>query len=233
MKKFFITGTGTGVGKTLVTTALCHQLKVTGKRVAAFKPIISGFDGDDLKNDTALILQSLGLPVTKENVEAISPWRFSHPLSPDMAAKKESRIIELDELVSFCKTKEKEAIEDKTDIVLMEGVGGVCVPLNNNHTVLDWMAALEGWKIVLVVGSYLGSLSHTISAVKTLASVNITPHTVIVSESEGSSVILEDTMETLSRFLPEETLIKYIPYCHSNDNGAIWEVMPNISEVCV
>ena len=229
MQKFFITATGTGIGKTLVTTTLCRQLKLAGKKVIALKPIISGYDAADMDNDTALILQSLNLPVTETNIEVISPWRFIAPLSPNMAAAREGKYTSLDEVVGFCEEQGK-GVED---ILLIEGVGGICVPLNNEHTTLDWMAQLVDWKIIVVAGSYLGAISHTLTAVKTLETLGIVLHALIVSESENSTVTLEETIKTLVNFLPKSTHIIPVPRqkkCDRN-NQMLWKEIPQLSEI--
>lgn len=225
MDKFFITATGTDIGKTLVVATLCQQLQAAGKKMIALKPVISGYDSEDMGSDSALILQSCGLSVTTENIEKISPWRFSTPLSPNMAAQREEKKILLDELVVFCQKQEK----TKADILLVEGIGGVCTPLNDKYTVLDWIIALNDWKIILVTGNYLGSISHTLTAVKTLAACNLKLHALIVSESENSSVPLVETIQTLANFLPKSVSI----VCVSRQKEKIWEKMPKISEICL
>src|SRR5688572_14257631 len=101
-RKFFITSSGTGVGKTLVTATLAYQLLAQGKRVSALIPIISGYHEHDVQSDTALLLASQRLNATKPNVEAISPWRFAEPIAPSEAAAKEKRAIDMDELLAFC-----------------------------------------------------------------------------------------------------------------------------------
>lgn len=207
MQKFFITATGTGVGKTLVTTSICYQAMSAGKKIAAIKPVISGYAPDDTESDIALILQSLNLPVTTENIQAISPWRFYSPLAPNMAAAKEGRNISLEEVVAFCKAREKSGV----DILLAEGVGGVCVPLNDKYTVLDWMEQLSDWKIILVAGSYLGSISHTLTSVQAVTARGVKLHSLVVSESENSSVTLADTVETLSNFIEKSVPIISVP----------------------
>ena len=121
MKTLFVTSSGTGIGKTLVTAALCHQLRQAGTRVRALKPVISGFDADtQAESDTAIILDSLGLPLTPETVEPVSPWRFAAPLSPDMAAVREGRALDFDAIVRFC----REAATGPEEVLLIEGVGG-------------------------------------------------------------------------------------------------------------
>ncbi len=205
MKKFFITATGTGIGKTFITTTICKQLIAKEKKIIALKPVISGYNSDNVQSsDTAIILQNCGLDITQENIEKISPWRFYAPLSPDMAAaKEEKKNIDLEELIGFCRGQEK----SQADILIVEGVGGVCVPLNNEHTVLDWIERLDGWKIILVIGSYLGTLSHTLTAFYSLSARNLQLHAVIVNESDGNEIPLENTMETLARFLPKSVAI--------------------------
>lgn len=221
MDKFFITATGTDIGKTLVVTTLCQQLQEAGKKVIALKPVISGYDPDDIGSDSALILQSCGFPVTIENIEKISPWRFASPLSPNMAAQREGKNISLDELVVFCKKQEK----TKADILLVEGVGGVCTPMNDKYTVLDWIITLNDWKVILVTGSYLGAISHTLTAFQTIAARNLKLHALIVSESENSSVKLAETIQTLANFLPKSVSIVCVPRQK--------EKMPKISEICL
>ncbi len=206
MNKFFITATGTNIGKTFVTTNICRELRLSGRKVSVIKPVISGYEENDKNSDTALILESLGLEINKQNIENISPWRFRAPLSPDMAAKKEGKHISLDDLVKFCRSKET----DEHDILLAEAVGGVCVPLNDKETVLDWMEALPGWKIILITSNYLGSISHTISALHSLAAYRLKPYAVIINESEDNTVSMADTEATLLNFLPETAIIASI-----------------------
>ena len=161
-------------------------------------------------NDTALILQSLALPITPENIEKISPWRFSAPLSPDMAARKEGRKIELSEVVKFCQDYRLRG----NDILLIEGVGGVLVPLNETHTIRDLaeklVAELDA-EIILVAGSYLGSISHTLCAIEALSAKNLRLHTLIISESENPAASLAEIKQTLANFLPKTLPIICIP----------------------
>jgi dethiobiotin synthetase len=194
----FITASGTGVGKTYVSAALASALLRTGRRVDVLKPVISGFTTEDFADsDTAVLLKSLGRQATRKTIDAMSPWRFTAPLSPDMAAAQEGRTIDFATLVEFC----RQAIDDSADITLIEGVGGVMVPLTKTHTVLDWIAEL-GIPSIVVVGSYLGTLSHTLTAVAALHARNIPIHGIIISESPDNSIPLTETANSLSRFLP-------------------------------
>lgn len=170
--------------------------------MAAFKPVISGFDDQDMADsDSALLLQSLGREPSLENIKEITPWRFQAPLSPDMAAVREGRVIDFSDLVDFS----KKALAGPEDVKIIEGVGGVMVPLTNSHTVLDWIASLDIPAIV-VVGSYLGTISHTLTAVSVLQARNVEINEIIVSESEESPVEISETIEVMQRFLPGLTI---------------------------
>ena len=104
MSKLFVTATGTEIGKTLVAAALCHEFRAAGRRVRALKPVLSGYDPARLaESDPGILLASLGEAVTEEAVADITPWRFSAPLSPDMAAAREGRRLDLADIVAFCR----------------------------------------------------------------------------------------------------------------------------------
>jgi len=195
-QRFFVTSTGTGIGKSFITAALVRQAKALGKSVAAYKPVISGFDPADAANsDTGLLLQSQELPLMSDNSARVSPWQFSAPLAPSMAARLENRKIDFDELVNHS----RKIIAMAEDIVLIEGVGGVMAPLDDRHTIVDWVEAVE-IQAMLVVGSYLGTISHTLTALAVLQQRCIPIHSVIVNESEDISVPLQDIVEELGRW---------------------------------
>jgi dethiobiotin synthetase len=195
MSTLFVTATGTDVGKTLVVTKLIAELRAARRSVLALKPVASGFDAADVStSDTGVLLDALGLPATPANLDAVSPWRFAAPLSPDMAAARARRSIPFAELVEFCRAPRP------ADVTLIEGIGGVMVPLDAQHTVLDWIAEV-GAPVVLVAGSYLGTLSHTLTAVAALRARGCTLAAVIVSESVEQPVPLEETAAALRRFV--------------------------------
>jgi dethiobiotin synthetase len=98
-------------------------------------------------------------------------------------------------LIAFSRTKIKAA----TSMLFIEGVGGIMVPLNGNLTVLDWMAALN-IPLLLVVGGYLGAISHTLTALDVLAQRKLKIAAIVVSESERGTVELDDTVASITRF---------------------------------
>ncbi len=112
-----------------------------------------------------------------------------------MAARQEGRAIDYEEVVDFC----RRAMAARRGVLLIEGVGGIMVPLDDRHTVLDWMTLLR-IPIVLVAGSYVGTISHTLTALEVLVRRNLDVAAVVISESEGSAASLADTVATVERF---------------------------------
>jgi dethiobiotin synthetase len=205
MQTFFITGSGTEVGKTLVTTLLTAQLADAGVRVAALKPIATGFDPDQFDcTDAAMLLRAMGQRPRIEAIERICPWRFPEPISPDLAAQRAGKPIELRAVLDFCRQPQD------ADVLLIEGIGGAMTPIGADWTVLDWIAEL-GCPAVLVVGSYLGTLSHTLTAAGMLRLRGIELRGVVVSESMEQPVPLGMTVASLSRL--QDAPVVALPRC--------------------
>ena len=195
MTTLFVSASGTEVGKTFVTTMLINELRTMARRVIALKPIISGFaENDARESDTGLILQALGREVTPDNIDEVSPWRFRAPIAPMMAAAREGRVLDIHEVAAFCQMNIA-----PNSIKIIEGVGGVMVPLTNQLTVLDLMVEV-GAPLLLVAGSYLGTLSHTLTALHTVLGRGLKVVGIVISESPDSQVPLLETQSTLSHF---------------------------------
>jgi dethiobiotin synthetase len=195
MSQLFITATGTEIGKTHVTALLTTAFRAAARSVCALKPIATGFDADAIAaSDSGRLLAAQGMTVSTENLEQVTPWRFAQPLSPDMAAARERRRIPFGELLAFCRAPRA------ADMTLIEGIGGLMTPLDDTHTVLDWVEAFAA-PTLLVAGSYLGTLSHTLTAVGMLRRHNPTLlYGVVVSESPEQPVDAAETARVLARF---------------------------------
>lgn len=221
----FVTASGTEIGKTLITAVLARQLRAGGREARVLKPIMSGYnDADAAESDAGRLLRSVEREVTLEAVAEISPWRYTAPLSPDMAAAREGRAIDFDGLTAFCRDETARAAKDGATL-LIEGIGGVMVPLTRKHTVLDWAAALN-LPAVLVTGSYLGSLSHTLTALAAMASRNLGISAVVVSESPDNPVPPEETVNAIARFadpIPVFLVPRITP-----DDPASWNLAPDL-----
>jgi dethiobiotin synthetase len=196
MSAYFVTSTGTDIGKTFVTSGLIRYLRREGRPVHALKPVVSGYDSSVVEtSDPAVLLRTLGCPVSAEEIAEIAPFRFRAPLAPDLAATREGRVLDFENLVAFT----RDAASAPDGILFIEGVGGIMVPLDAQHTVLDWMTAL-GLPVLLIVGGYLGTISHTLTALDVLTRQGLTLKAIVASEGERDTVPLEDTVTSISRF---------------------------------
>jgi dethiobiotin synthetase len=196
MTAIFVSATGTDVGKTFVTTGLIRHFLGQGRAVDAIKPVVSGFDPAAIESsDPGALLAALDRPPTIEEAERISPWRFAAPLSPDMAAKREGRAIDFAAVTEFCRS----AMAARRGHLFIEGIGGIMVPLDASRTVLDLITQLR-LPLLLVAGTYVGTISHTLTALQVLTRRNLDVAAVIVSQSQASAAALEDTVATIARF---------------------------------
>jgi dethiobiotin synthetase len=189
---FFITATGTDLGKTWLTAGVAAACRARGVAVRSLKPVMSGYDVERHEDSDVAKLDAGGTVA----IDMIAPWRFAAPLSPDLAAAQVGRNIDFAELVGWCQKQD----EANPGLLLVEGIGGVMVPLDARHTVRDWIAALA-IPSVLVCGSYLGSLSHTLTALAALREVGVVPALIVLNESADSAVSLAETMESLAPHL--------------------------------
>lgn len=181
-RAYFITATGTDLGKTWLTAGILAACRARGAAARALKPVMSGYD-PARHADSDLAKVGAGR----------TAWCFAAPLSPDLAAAQEGKAIDFAALVSWC----RDEIAANDGLLLIEGIGGAMVPLTANHTVRDWIAALD-IPVLLVCGTYLGALSHTLTALAALREMGIVPAALIVNESAESSVSLEDTLASLT-----------------------------------
>ncbi len=203
MNAIFVTATGTGIGKTYVTAGLIRHWRADDRDIDALKPVMTGFDPAKAEDsDAGVLLKALGRPLTAAEIHRICPWRYAAPLSPDAAARRENRPLPFDDLVAFS----RRAITAATGTLLIEGGGGVMVPRDDRHTVLDWMTALNV-PLVVVTGTYLGTLSHTLTCLDVLERRKLAVKALVVNETPGSSVPLTDTMARLTCFAPSIPIV--------------------------
>jgi dethiobiotin synthetase len=162
-KSFFVTGTDTGVGKTLVSAALARALVARGLRVAVMKPIASGSDPtpDGARNSDALTLMAAAnVPAP---YEVVNPYCFLPPISPHIAAREARVAIDLAVLRSRL-----DSLAAASDCVIVEGAGGWLAPISDTETMADLAAALS-LPVLLVVGLRLGCLNHALLTRESLA----------------------------------------------------------------
>jgi len=150
----FVTGTDTGVGKTLASCTLLHALRARGLRAVGMKPLASGCvdTADGLRNDDALALQSASQP--RPAYPDINPFSLPEPLAPEIAAREAGVSVSLPPILAA-----HARLAAQADAVVVEGVGGWMAPLATNLMQADLVHALD-LPVVLVVGLRLGCLNH-------------------------------------------------------------------------
>jgi dethiobiotin synthetase len=157
---YFITGTDTGVGKTLVSCALLHALAARGRRAVGFKPVAAGCDDDGRNEDAKRLLFAGNLQVPYEQV---NPYCLPLPMAPHLAARHAGTEVGFSRILSVYRE-----LAGKADEVVVEGVGGFCVPLNEKETAADLAKALD-LPVILVVGMRLGCINHALLTARAIA----------------------------------------------------------------
>ena len=193
MRALFVAGAHTDIGKTYVGCALLAAAHERGLKVEAFKPAVSGIDpGDWSDSDPGRLLAAMGRPLTDETLQAISPLRFSAALSPPMAARREGGALA---------DRWRQALaRAQADLMLVEGAGGVMSPLAEDGLNLDLMAAL-GLPVLLVGGSYLGAMSHNLTALEVVRARGLAVEALVVSQdADPEAPDFVETLADLRRF---------------------------------
>lgn len=201
-KAYFITATGTGIGKTLVTSLLLRQLRAKNIEASALKPVITGFNRTEANRcDSGILLSAMGKEVADTTLDHLSPWRYPDPVSPHLAARNEP--LSCRQLADYCQ-------KNVRGLTLVEGVGGVMAPINPQETVREWIELL-GYPVILVTGSYLGTFSHTLTALAALSAASIVPASILVSASDENEAALTETAASLRQFTRDRTRILTLP----------------------
>lgn len=197
-----IAGAHTDVGKTWFSCALIRTAIRQGLSVSAFKPVVSGLDPDDLAaSDPGRLLAALGRPLS--DLPLISPWRFAAPLAPPMAAALEGVRLPLAPMIAAC----RDALAAPADLALVEGVGGLMSPIADDGLGLDLMTALDAPSF-LVTGSYLGAISHVLTAHAVMQARGLPVAAIVVSESGGADhPDFMPTVAAIARFAPDTPVL--------------------------
>lgn len=159
---FFVTGTDTEVGKTTVTASLLYLMAAAGHRVAGIKPIATGCvpAANGLRSEDAEMLMQYSS--VKFDYPTVNPYVFLEPASPNIAARKAHSVLRADELVRHCR-----GASAQVDYLLVEGVGGWLVPINEAETMADVAKGLV-YPALLVVGIRLGCINHALLTVESI-----------------------------------------------------------------
>ena len=198
MPGVFVTGTGTEVGKTVVAAAIARTLAGEGRRVAAFKPAVTGLD-EEVETDHALLRRASG---SGQRDEEIAPYRYGPPASPHLAAAMAGEEIDPERLRQTAR-----AAAENADDLVCEGVGGLMVPLSPGYLVRD-LAADLGHPLVVVASPGLGTINHTLLTVEAARAAGLEVLAVVLTPwPDEPSGIERSNRETIASLAGIEVLV--------------------------
>ncbi len=189
VRGLFVTGTGTGVGKTIVSAALLAAMRVAGEPVRAYKPIITGLaeTPGPWPHDHEVLALAAGMAA-----EEVAPVRFDPPVSPHLAEALAGHSTDPADLVAGARA-------DSEDILVVEGVGGLRVPLTNNFSVRD-LAVELGLPLVIASPPGLGTINHTLLTIEAARTVGLEVAAVVLTPWPSTPSRMElSNSETIAR----------------------------------
>ena len=195
-ERYFVTGTDTEVGKTVVSSALLQAARLQGKTTAGYKPVASGSEmtAQGLRNTDALALQrNSTLPL---DYAAVNPYTFAEPTSPHIISADEGRPIAFSVLSDGLR-----ALERRADWVLVEGAGGWFTPLSDELTFADWVQR-EQLPVILVVGVKLGCINHAMLTAQAVQQAGLRLAGWIANDVVAPGKRHREYLATLRRVLP-------------------------------
>jgi dethiobiotin synthetase len=213
----FITGTDTGVGKTVVAAAIARTLRREGVAVRVCKPVATGTSASSdhtVAEDTRCLAEAAG----EKDFEAVTPWAFAAPAAPPVAARFEGVELRLEDLVSSVRRRFSPG-----GFVLVEGIGGLLCPLTADATVADLIDALA-FPVVLVARRSLGTLNHTLLTLEVARRRHLEVCGLVVSTTEPVvDVAAETNVEELRRRtdVPILAVLPYRPDHHMEEFAEI------------
>lgn len=224
MKGYFVTGTDTGVGKTIVSAILINIFKAQGLRTGAMKPFETGCrrEGDVLVPSDGMFLKDVA--GMDEPVNFVTPVCFEKPLAPMVAAELEGIEINIEAV-----RKSYQYLRGRYDAIVVEGVGGLLVPIKRDYFVVDLIKEF-GLPVIVVSRPILGTINHTLLTVNHLLRENITVEGIIFNYPlpPGRSIAEETNPRVISE-LTDVPVIGVVPHLKTFDNNSLL----NIARQCL
>jgi dethiobiotin synthetase len=201
-KKYFITGTDTDVGKTLIASALLFKAKSAGLTTVGLKPIAAGCEltPDGLRNDDALKL--IEQSTDKIPYEQVNPISFAEPIAPHIAGQKLRKPLSADRTIGLLRGV---LMINRSEFILIEGAGGYKVPLNPKETFADVVKELR-LPVILVIGMKLGCLNHALLTVEAIRRDGLAIAGWVASKVDNDMLAYEENIETLHAMIPAKCL---------------------------
>lgn len=197
---YFIAGTDTGVGKTLIASALVYRFAQNGLRSVGMKPVAAGcewLDGRLLSEDVVQLVAASNVAV---DLDLINPYAFAPPIAPHIAAEKAGVSIEMPLI-----RRAYDALQAEVDSVMVEGVGGFCVPLGGDVDTAD-LAQVLGLPVLLVVGMRLGCINHALLTLEAIQARGLRLSGWVANCIDPEMAALDDNIAALRQRLPAPCL---------------------------
>lgn len=206
MKGLFITGTDTGVGKTILSALLLAEIRRRNFNAAPIKPVQTGCGGNVPDLDYSLSMA--GMNVSADDYRNMAPYTYEPACSPHLAAELAGNEIDIAEMVIAART-----LASEYEFIIAEGAGGIMVPLTRLETTLDLMQALK-FPVLIAARPGLGTINHTLLSIRALRSdeLEIAGVVFVASENTEPGVIEEDNAVTVEQF-GKVPILGTIPYC--------------------
>ena len=217
---FFVTGTDTGVGKTRVAVALIHALRARGLRVAAMKPVAAGANPGELNQDVVALMQAANVHAELADV---NPYSFPEPVAPHIAAAIHGVRIDPERIAAAYARLARAA-----DTVVVEGAGGLLVPLNESADVLD-LPRMLALPTVLVVGLRLGCINHARLSFEAIRLRGLLWAGWVGNHIAPEMAAQEDNLAALKTWLPDPCLgvQPYLPESGAYSIATSWLDLPH------
>jgi dethiobiotin synthetase len=202
-----VTGTDTGVGKTWVSCGVLRAARAAGLRVAARKPAETGCDpdaGGELVGVDAVALRAAA--GGDEPIDAVCPVRLPDPLAPSFAARRAGVAIDVGATVLACRSRARDV-----ELLLVEGAGGLLVPLAERYTFAD-LARELGARLLLVVGARLGAINHALLSLEVAAARGLPVAGFVINHFSATIDLATETLAASLRELTDVPLIAEVGY---------------------
>jgi dethiobiotin synthetase len=197
MSVIFITGIDTDSGKTIATGLIGRYLYKNNKSVITQKIVQTGCK--QISDDILMHRNIMGMDLNADDREGLTcPYIFKYPASPHLSAGLENKKIDINVILDATKK-----LNDKYRIVLLEGVGGIFVPLNNNTTLLDYIE-MQNYPIIIVTSAKLGSINHTLLTMDAIRNRSLNISGIIYNHfPEQDNEIVRDTRDVIEKYLSQ------------------------------
>ena len=219
---FFITGTDTEVGKTLVAAALILKLQAQGLRAVGFKPVAAGLkelDGQLINDDVETLLRVSQRVDSKLTTQDICPFLLPEPAAPHLVAKKHGIHLSKGTML-----ERFEAHANQYDIVIVEGAGGFLVPINDNYTMGDLAKELQ-LPVILVVNIKLGCINHALLSIEAIHRKGLKVHGWISNMCQPATEFSDENITSIEKMLHLNygvNMLGQIPYLENISKDGIY-----------